>query len=81
MHKRYLGKKTVYCLRNSLGEASGAYEFTEGYASVPMEFQVSVIYRSQVALIRWIQKNIPESEEKDILQAVVESMERKYSVF
>ena len=77
----YLGKKTVYCLRNSLVKVSGAYEFTEGYASVPMEFQVRDIYRSQVPLIRWIQKNIPESEEKDILQAVVESMERKYSVF
>ena len=57
----HLGKKTVYCLRNRLVKTSGDYEFTEGYASVPIEFQVRDIYRSQVPLIRWIQKNIPES--------------------
>ena len=77
----HLREKLSYCYDNRLVKLSGPREFTEGYASVPMEFQMRDIYRSQVPLIRWIQKNIPESEEKDNLQTVVESMERKYSVF
>ena len=77
----HIGIKTVYCLHNRLVKLSGPREFTEGYASVPMEFQVRDIYRSQVPLIRWIQTNIPESEERDHLQTMVESMDRKYSVF
>ena len=76
-----LGEKTVYCINNRLVKASGSREFTEGYASVPMEFQVRDIYRSQVPLIRWLQENLPASEEKNNLQTMVESMERKYFVF
>ena len=79
----HIGNKTAYCLENRLVSASLARErkFLEVYASVPMEFQVRDIYRSQVPLIRWIQENIPESEEKYRLQTMVESMDRKYSVF
>ena len=78
---RNLGEKTLHCIRNRLVKTSGDYEFTEGYASVPIEFQVRDIYRSQVPLIRWIQENLPESEEKDKLQTIIESMDRKYSIF
>ena len=60
---------------------TGTFEFIEGYASVPMEFQMRDLYRSQVPLIRWIQENLPESEEKNNLQTMVESLERKYSIF
>ena len=79
----HIGSKTVYCLHNRLVSASLARElkFIEVYASVPMEFQMRDIYRSQVPLIRWIQTNIPESEERDNLQTMVESMDRKYSIF
>ena len=76
-----LSEKNVYCINSRLVKASGSREFTEGYASVPMEFQVRDIYRSQVPLIRWLQENLSASEEKDNLQTVVESMERKYFVF
>ena len=77
----HLREKLSYCYDNRLVKLSGPREFTEGYASVPMEFQVRDIYRSQVPLIRWIQENLPESEERDNLQIMVESMDRKYSVF
>ena len=76
-----LAEKTFYCIENRLVVKSKHYGFNEGYASVPMEFQVRDIYRSQVPLIRWIQENLPESKEKDQLRTMVESMERKYSVF
>ena len=75
-----LGEKTVYCIRNRLVKGSATVEFTEGYASVPMEFQVRDIYRAQVPMIRWIQEHLSESEEKTNLQTMVESMERKYFV-
>ena len=77
----YVKEKSLYCLDNRLVRKKSAYEFTEGYASVPMEFQVRDIYRSQIPLIRWLQENLSESEEKDNLQTMVESMERKYSIF
>ena len=79
----HIRNKTRYCLDNRLVSKSlaRASKFIEVYASVPMEFQVRDIYRSQVPLIRWIQTNIPESEERDFLQTMVESMDRKYSVF
>ena len=77
----YMKEKSLYCLENRLVKHSGTFKFTEGYASVPMEFQMRDIYRSQVPLIRWLQENLSESEEKDRLRTVVESMERKYSVF
>ena len=76
-----LEEKIIYCIRNRLVKTSGPHEFTEGYASVPMEFQVRDIYRSQVPLIRWLQENLSASEEKGNLQTMVESMERKYFVF
>ena len=78
---RNLRDKFVHCIRNRLVKKSGTYEFTEGYASVPIEFQVRDIYRSQIPLIRWLQENMPKSEEKDIFRTMVESMERKYSIF
>ena len=78
---RNLSDKFVHCIRNRLVKKSGTYEFTEGYASVPIEFQVRDIYRSQIPLIRWLQENMPKSEEKDIFRTMVESMERKYSIF
>ena len=77
----YIKEKTRYCIENHLVEKTEAYEFTENYTSVPMEFQVRDIYRSQISLIRWLQENLSESEEKDNLQTMVEGMERKYSVF
>ena len=75
-----LGEKTGYCIRNRLVKGSATVEFTEGYASVPMEFHVRDIYRAQVPMIRWIQGNLSESEEKTNFQTMVESMERKYFV-
>ena len=77
----YIKEKSRYCIKNRLVKNAGTLGFIEGYASVPMEFQVRDIYRSQVPLIRWLQENLSESEEKDRLRTMVESMERKYSVF
>ena len=77
----YVAEKIGYCIENRLVKHSVTFAFTEGYTSVPMEFQVRDIYRSQVPLIRWLQENLSESEEKDNLQTMVESMERKYSIF
>ena len=74
-------EKNRYCFDNNLVKKSGTFAFTESYASVPMEFQMRDLYRSQVPLIRWIQENLPESEEKDRFKIMVESMERKYSIF
>ena len=54
----YVKEKSLYCLDNRLVRKKSAYEFTEGYASVPMEFQVRDIYRSQIPLIRWLQENL-----------------------
>lgn len=76
-----LKEKVAYCVDNRLVKKSQTDVFTEVYASVPMEFQVRDIYRSQVPLIRWIQEHLPESEEKDELRTMVESMERKYFIF
>ena len=81
LRSRYMKEKSLYCLENRLVRKKSTYEFTEGYASVPMEFQVRDIYRSQIPLIRWLQENLPESEEKDRLRTMVESMEHKYSIF
>ena len=77
----YIKEKSVYCIENRLVKGSVTFAFTEGYASVPMEFRVRDIYRSMVPLIRWFRENLLESEEKDRLRAIVESMERKYSIF
>ena len=77
----YIKEKSLYCLENRLVKHSGTFKFNEGYASVPMEFQVRDIYRSQIPLIRWLQENLPESEEKNKLRTMVESMEHKYSIF
>ena len=77
----YIKEKSRYCIENRLVKHPGAFTFIEDYASVPMEFQVRDIYRSQIPLMRWLQENLPESEEKDKLQTLVESMERKYSIF
>ena len=77
----YIKEKSVYCIKNRLVKNVEIFVFLEGYASVPMEFHVRDIYRSQIPLIRWLQKYLPESEEKNNLQSVVDSMERKYSIF
>ena len=74
-------EKNRYCFDNKLVKTPRPFKFTESYASVPMEFQMRDLYRSQVPLIRWIQENLPESEEKDRFKVMVESMERKYSIF
>ena len=58
----------------------GMYSFVEGYASVPMEFQMRDLYISNIPLIQWLQENLPDSDEKDRLQIMAESLERKYSI-
>ena len=70
-------EKNRFCIENSLVRYS-PFQFTYGYVSVPMEFQLRELYKSQMPLIRWIQENIPPSEEKEYLQSLIESMERKY---
>ena len=77
---RNIREKIGYCTKHRLVKIS-TLGFVEGYAPAPMEFQVRDIYRSQIPLIRWLQENIPKSEEKDIFRTMVESMERKYSIF
>ena len=75
-----INEKNLYCLDNRLMKKRGMYSFVEGYASVPMEFQMKDLYISNIPLIQWLQENLPDSDEKDRLQIMAESLERKYSI-
>ena len=74
-------EKILYCLDNRLMKKLSIYEFVEGYASVRVEFQVRDLYRSNIPTIQWLQGNLPDSDEKDNLHSMIESMERKYFIY
>ena len=60
----YIKEKSLYCIKNRLVKNAGTLGFIEGYASVPTEFQVRDIYRSQIPLIRWLQKIFQSQKKK-----------------
>ena len=63
---KYFIEKENYCFDDArLVKEPGTYKFIEGYASVPMEFQMRDLYRSQVPFVQWIQENMPESTDND----------------
>ena len=52
--------------------------FTDGYADTLTEFALRDLYESQVPFVAWTWASIPAGEERDNMEALIESMERKY---
>ena len=54
------------------------YQLARNYTSVPVEFQLRDLCRSQLAFLDWVLENARDSEEKDNLHELIGSIKRKY---
>lgn len=52
--------------------------FADGYVNTETEFELRDLYESQVPFIRWLRGTIPASEERDDMEVLIHSIERKY---
>ena len=75
-----LTSKFKYCLENWIisSDLVSRYQFSSHYTSVPTEFRLRELYRSQLAFMSWVLENTRDSEEKDRLQRLIESIKHKY---
>ena len=78
--------KYAICLPWFLAESLAAdpefefnpYTLTSNYASVPLEFRLRELFQSQLPAVNWLLDNTRESEERDSLRELIQSMKRKY---
>ncbi len=52
--------------------------FTDGHVAAQREFQLRALYESQVPFVQWVWRTVPPSEERNDLESVIRTMERKY---
>ena len=72
-----LSDKAKHCLLAGVVQV-GSVGFTEDHADTLTEFQLRDLYRSQVPFVRWVLDSAPASQERDDLEVIIRSMERKY---
>ena len=74
----YLNKNHAYCVDIVRYELKSSYQLIQNHSSIKMEFQLRDFYESQIPFLKWVLENTVESEEKNELQKLIESIERKY---
>ena len=70
-------EKAQHCLRGGIVWID-TIGFTDGYTDARTEFALRELYESQAPFVRWTWELVPAGEERDNMEALIESMERKY---
>ena len=70
-------EKAQHCLRGGIVWID-TIGFTDAYTDTRTEFALRELYESQAPFVRWTWELVPAGEERDNMEALIESMERKY---